>query len=172
MEELKKLWLLEAYRMALHSPDPSTQNGAIIVSESWVLSKELDLDLMLGRACNTFPKGVENKPERLERPLKYAMVEHAERGAIYDAALNGHCTKGATMFVPWFACQDCSRAIICSGIKNVIGHKLMMDKTPPHWKESIETAFIMFKEAGIQFELIDGTLNGPEILFNGETWIP
>jgi hypothetical protein len=30
----------------------------------------------------------------------------------------------------------------------------------------------MFKEAGIQFELIDGTLNGPEILFNGEIWVP
>jgi len=172
MEELKRLWLLEAYKIAQSSPDPSTQNGAIIVSEAWMLSKEPDIDLILGAACNTFPEGVENKPERLERPLKYAMVEHAERGAVFDAAASGNCTHGSTMFVPWFACADCARSIICSGVRLVIGHKAMMNKTPPHWKESIETAFVMLKEAGVEYELIDGTLGGPELLFNGEVWRP
>jgi dCMP deaminase len=137
-----------------------------------MLYKDTPADLVLGTACNEFPEGVLNKPERLERPLKYAMVEHAERGAIYDAAFSGNCTKGATMFVPWAACADCARAIICAGITNVVSHKPMMDKTPPHWKESIETAFVMLKEVGIQFELIDGTLEGPELLFNGEIWVP
>lgn len=172
MKDLKRLWLLECYKIAKNSPDPSTQNGAMIVSEAWILSQDVDKQLVLGAACNTFPEGVENKPERLRRPLKYSMVEHAERGAVYDAAASGNCTQGATMFVPWFACADCARAIIGAGITHVVGHKVMMDKTPPHWRESIKTAFDMMKEADIYYELIDGKIGGPELLFNGEIWIP
>lgn len=172
MEDLKKKWLLEAYKVAKDSPDPSTQNGAILVTDDWRDTDEVDQRLIIGMAANTFPEGVENTPERLERPLKYSVVEHAERGSIFDAALSGNCTEGSTMFVPWYACADCARAIICSGVKNVIGHKPMMDKTPPHWKESIEVAFIMMQEAGINCELVDGEIGGPELLFNGEYWTP
>ena len=39
--------------------------------------------------CNTFPKGVKSSKERLERPLKYFYIEHAERGAVYEAAKLG-----------------------------------------------------------------------------------
>ena len=77
------------------------------------------------------------------------------------------------MYVPWFACADCARAIIQSGIVRVVGHQLMLDKTPPHWKESIEAAFKMLEESGVKMELIQEPLpQAPMIRFNGELWQP
>jgi len=155
-------YLYLAYRKAAESVDPSTQNGAVLVPAE------------KGRiitACNTFPSKVENKPDRLERPLKYNYVEHAERGVIFAAAREGICTKDAYMYVPWFACSDCARAIICAGIKKVVGHKAMMDKTPERWKESIEHALVMLKEAGVETYLYEGEVL-PPVKFNGELWRP
>lgn len=171
---LYQAFLNEAYRVAKHSPDPSTQNGAIIVQYGDQYPNGYNI---IGSACNTFPEGVQSTPERLERPLKYSYVEHAERGAVYDAAKRGQSTNGATMFVPWFACADCGRAIIRSGIRKVVGHKAMMDKTPPHWKESIEAAMTMLKEAGVILDFYEGVVfgdaaNGVDLLFNGELWRP
>jgi dCMP deaminase len=168
-------YLLMAYQKATESPDPSTQNGAVIP----IIVDKLDEDnnkhvseLVVVSACNTFPRGVAAAPERLERPIKYSYIEHAERGVIYQANYDGFTTRGLTLYCPWFACADCGRAIICNGITRVVGHKKMFDETPPHWKESIAHAFHMFREAGILTTLITGDLNGPEIRFNGQMWRP
>jgi len=157
----------EAYLQAQNSPDPSTQNGALIVKFGYETE-------IIGRACNTFPPGVEKTPERLVRPLKYQFVEHAERGAIYDAARNGKSTVGATMFVPWAACADCGRAIICAGISKVVVHRRMMDATPDHWKESIKSAMIMLSEAGVVIDYLEtGIINEKyAIRFNESKWVP
>jgi dCMP deaminase len=173
MPQLQKTheeYLLMAYRAALKSPDPSTQNGAIIVFH------DLHGRERYHYACNTYPEGVKDQPERLVRPLKYAFIEHAERNVIFDAARDGTfgCYRAAdmVMYAPWFACADCARAIIQVGIKKVIGHQVIHDKTPGHWKESINHAYAMFKEAGVETQLIPGELNGPELRFNGELWRP
>ena len=76
---------------------------------------------VVGYGTNHFPCGIEKKQERLERPLKYSLIEHAERDAIYDAAKSGKSTSGTIMYAPWFACADCGRAIIQAGISEVIG---------------------------------------------------
>jgi dCMP deaminase len=158
-------YLKMAYDAARKSPDPSTQNGAVIPYEACG-------QLQVLTACNEFPEGVETTPERLQRPLKYNFIEHAERSVVYKAAKYGIALTGKTMYVPWFACSDCARAIIRSGVKRVVGHKRMLDATPPHWKESIAHAMTMLKEAGIQMDLIEEKLNIEPILFNGELWIP
>jgi dCMP deaminase len=162
MQRSDEQWLLMAYQAATKSPDPSTQNGAVIPAHNNVVLQ----------ACNEFPNGVKYAQGRLERPLKYSFIEHAERRAIYEAARLGVSIHGCTMYAPWFACSDCARAIICSGIKRVVGHKQMMDGTPDHWKESIKIAFQMFEESGIKTELLDVQLGGPSILFNGKHWHP
>jgi hypothetical protein len=72
-------YLLLAYQKATESPDPSTQNGAVIPYQP---KCEPESDCCLVSACNTFPAGVHNKPDRLERPKKYSYIEHAERGVI------------------------------------------------------------------------------------------
>jgi len=154
-------YLLMAYREATKSPDPSTQNGAVILSGDVTVAD-----------CNRFPDMVEVTPERLERPLKYQFIEHAERNVIYKCATLGVPTAGATMYVPWFACSDCARAIIQAKIAHVVGHQRMADETPDHWKESIANAMIMLAESKVRITMIAGELNGPTILFNGKKWVP
>lgn len=158
-------FLLQAYQKAAESPDPSTQNGAVI--PFYFLGYK---DYVA--ACNDFPKGVKVTPERLQRPIKYSFVEHSERGVLYAAVKRGVRVDGMTMYVPWAACSDCARAIICSGIKKVVLHKDMMDKTPDHWQESIKYAFTMFEEAGVEIAYVVGKLGAPTIRMNGDLWTP
>jgi dCMP deaminase len=154
-----------AYEYAIHnSTDPSTQNGAVLVHN---MGKGRER-VVVANGANHFPAGVKESPERWERPAKYAWVEHAERNAIFDAAYWGVATNNLTMYCPWFACTDCARAIIQSGIKEVVGHD-----TPIHaegsqsWKDSIKIAYTMFDEAGVKMRFIPGKL-GFKIRFNGK----
>jgi dCMP deaminase len=138
--------------------DPSTQNGAVIVNaDGWIV----------GEGANHFPKGVVESYKRWERPLKYQFVEHAERNAIFNAAKDGRRLAGAVMYCPWYACADCSRAIIQAGISQVVGHQKCFDLTPDHWKDSIANAFLMFEEAGVKTRTISDDI-GVVIRFNGE----
>ncbi|MDE1971072.1 MAG: CMP deaminase [Patescibacteria group bacterium] len=157
-------WLIKAYELATQSPDPSTQNGAIIVNRHGVYSTE---------GYNTFPNGVAETPERLIRPKKYNYIEHAERDAIYRAAKFGIRTLDTTLYCPWFACYDCARAIICSGIAKVVGHQCMYDETPERWKTNVDEALDMLREAGVEIVMFQDPLpTAPKIRFNGELWQP
>ncbi len=70
---------------------------------------------------NGFPSGANDEiEERYVRPKKYLYTEHAERNAIYNAARIGVSVKGCTMYLMWFPCADCARAIIQSGIKTLV----------------------------------------------------
>ncbi len=163
--------LVEAYQIATLSPDPSTQNGAI------VLDKDFNL---LGVGCNTFTKGVESSPEKLERPLKYSLVEHAERNSIYNclatiqpvgASLdNLWVPKGRphTMVCPWAACVDCARAIVQCGIHILVRHQSATDRSPAHWIESIALADEILADGSVEVINVKGFLGAPEILHNGE----
>jgi dCMP deaminase len=142
-----------------HSGDPYTQNGAVLVANENGQAVE-------AVAANGLPPGVATAPDRLERPLKYSFVEHAERGAIYAAARKGLKTAGGTLYCPWFACADCARAIICAGVSRVVGHVKPRIYTPERWAESIMLADQMLLEAGVQVDLLKDDL-GVRYLFNG-----
>lgn len=161
-----KSFLKIAYGIAADlSPDPSTQNGAIL----------MDGAAIVAQGANRFPRGVEVTEERLERPLKYSFICHAERDAIYDAARRGVKTEGLVMYCPWYACTDCARAIIQAGIVEVIGHRTILDKTPARWKETIEIALGMLDDAGVKHGFVggeEGELDAKGVLFNGEIWYP
>lgn len=172
-DNFDRMLLLEAYHYAyLHSTDPSTQNGAIL----WDPIKKK----VVVEAANHFPDGVKESDARWERPLKYSYVEHAERNVIFKAARYGIQTTGLIMYVPWFACADCARAIIQSGIEEVVGHKDINDKMVidhPKWKETVDIAYEMLTEAGIKFRHIEGKIfkhdgSFPGVRFNGKIWIP
>ena len=65
----------------LKSKDQSTQIGAVVVGEG---------NNVLSTGYNSFPRGLDDSlQERQERPEKYFWMEHAERNAIYNAALEG-----------------------------------------------------------------------------------
>jgi dCMP deaminase len=115
------------------SPDTSRKTGCVI--------QRGDRTLMHG--VNTFPRGV--KP-RLSKPEKYAFTEHAERNAIYEAAQFGVALDGSTIYVNWFPCADCARAIVQSGIKKLVGYE-------PDWTETrygFKDARTILEEGGVE----------------------
>jgi len=150
-------FMIVALQQALLSPDPSTQNGAILVRDD-----------IVGRGYNCFPDGVEYLPERWKRPIKYSYIEHAERNAIFNAARCGSCAAGTTLYCTWFACADCARAIIQAGVVRVVG--VAKHASHGQWNESISIGDIMMAEAGI--EVVRGLLSveyGIELRRNYET---
>lgn len=156
--------LRNAYRLAeLNSDDPNTKNGAILVNPE---------GRIIGTGVNCFPRGVKVTPERLQRPMKYEFMEHAERNAIFDACRRGETTVGSTMYCPWYACAPCARAIVQVGIVRVIGHKLIFDRTPDHWKDTIALGDEIFHDAGIELVQYDGPIGGCTSFFDGQRWEP
>lgn len=148
------------------SNDPKTTNGSVLVQGERIID-----------GANQFPRGVKETPERWERPKKYIYVEHAERQVIFTSARCGWSIQDAKLYCTWYACTDCARAIIQSGIQTVIGHAAMFDFTPDHWRESIQQAFVMFEEAGIECLAYEGRIfeepsETPALRFNGEIWRP
>ncbi len=101
--------------------------------------------------------------------MKYQYIEHAERLCMYRAARNGLKTEGGILYCPWYACVDCARAIICSGIKECVGLRSVMERTPERWLESVTLAEGMLKEAGVTCTYYEEKL-GMQMWFDG-TWI-
>lgn len=157
--------LLLALVRATKSPDPSTQNGAILARNRGLGHYEPILETL---SCNDFPFDVSYSDERWERPLKYSFVEHAERNAIYKAAMKGIATEGLTLACPWAACADCARSIIQSGCDTLI----TMDptaNTAAHWTESIAIAMGMLEEASVKVKFVKSPLAGsPTVRRDGE----
>ena len=148
---------------AKESPDPSTQNGAILISADGE---------MLSAEVNRFPDGVKETPERWQRPLKYKIIEHAERNAIFAAGRAGIKTDGLIMVACWATCTDCARAIIQSGIKLLVTHKQAYDRSPESWKTDIDLALQMLKEAGVEVVMYDGEIGVKRLRHSGELWNP
>lgn len=159
-------WLMEqACNEATLSPDPSTQNGAVIVTRP---------DRIMIFDHNRFPTGVSESKERWGRPLKYKYVEHAERNAIYRAVKIGAVTEDATMVSPWAACSDCARAIVQSGIKTLVRIPIRNEGMTAHWQEDCEIGDVILEEGGVEIiELTDfSEITFPEIRHNGAIWDP
>lgn len=137
IKELLKI----ALTAASNSPDPSTQNGAIIVDD--------DGNIVLGEDCNRLPNNIVMEEKHTVRPQKYYYFEHAERNVIFLCAKNGIRTNGKIMVCPWFACADCARAIVQAGIKEVIGFPRPLDQTNDRWKETCDVADQILDDAGV-----------------------
>ncbi len=106
-------FMLMSDLIAKRSKDPSTQVGACIVNEQ---------NIIVGLGYNGFPRGCHDdklpwcrEGETLE--TKYAYVVHAEANAIMNA--NGS-VKNCRLYVNLFPCNECAKAIIQGGIKEVI----------------------------------------------------
>lgn len=154
----------ECWVVAKASPDPSTQNGAVIATRpGWLL-----------RGCNTLTRGMAATPERLERPLKYAVIEHAERNAVYGAAFAGTRCRDATMVALWAACSDCARAIVQSGIVRLVRHGWFLDHSPARWVESIAQGDEILAAGGVEVVRHDGPIEtgGLSLRFCGEDMNP
>ena len=99
----------------------------------------------LYHACSM--DGVEDKPERRQRPEKYLWTVHAEENVILRAVKSGKSLDGATMYVTHQPCCRCARMMINAGIKRVVVGDGELKSMP---KEEFEVAVEMFKEAKIE----------------------
>ena len=156
--------LREAYRQAWdHSDDTSTKTGALLVD------KKLKI---LIRSNNHFPPGTDKIPGALERPKKYAINNHAERAAIYEAAREGIKTSGLTMIMPWAPCLPCANAIIYPGINRLVCHKQMVDRTLEDWQPELKDAFNLLRINNVQILMYDGNVGNCKGLFRNTEWNP
>lgn len=97
---------------ARRSKDPNTQVGACIVDTN---------NVILTTGYNGFPIGCSDDEfpwDREGEVTKYPYVVHAELNAILNAS--GKSLKGARIYVALFPCNECAKAIIQSGIKEVV----------------------------------------------------
>lgn len=99
-------------------------------------------------AFNGPPRGVEDSPERFERPAKYLFASHAEANLIAFAAREGISTKGCAVYVTHHPCAGCARTLIQAGVSKVI-HGDGSTSMPP---EEFTAAATMFAEAGVKIE--------------------
>ena len=97
---------------ALRSKDPSTQVGACIVSPDNIIISTGYNGMPMGCSDDDFPWG------RDGAETKYPYVVHAELNAILNA--NGRDLRGSRVYVALFPCNECAKAIIQSGIKEVV----------------------------------------------------
>ena len=97
------------------SKDPSTQVGACIVN---------DENKIMSVGYNGFPRGCSDDEFPWDRQgdkdssTKYPYVCHAELNAILNAG--GNNLKDCRIYVALFPCNECAKAIIQCGIKEVI----------------------------------------------------
>lgn len=101
---------------AERSKDPSTQVGACIVSEN---NKILSTGYNgMPIRCNDDEMPWEREAEK-PNDTKYPFVCHAELNAILNSPslMNN---KNAKIYVALFPCNECAKAIIQSGIKEII----------------------------------------------------
>ena len=92
--------------------DPNTQVGACIVSPD---------NIIISTGYNGLPNGCSDDEypwEREGEETKYPYVVHAELNAILNA--NGRDLRGSRLYVALFPCNECAKAIIQAGVKEVL----------------------------------------------------
>ena len=107
---------------ARRSKDPNTQVGACIVSPD---------NIIISTGYNGMPKGCSDDEFPWEREgleTKYPYVVHAELNAILNA--NGRDLRDSRLYVALFPCNECAKAIIQSGVKEVVYLSDKYDGTP------------------------------------------
>ncbi len=122
------------------SKDPNSQVGACIVSPD---------NKILSIGYNGFPIGCSDDEISWEREgefadTKYPYVCHSELNAILN--YTGSTLKQSRIYVTLFPCNECAKAIIQSGIKEVI---YMSDKYKD--TDSVKVSKRMLEMAGVKY---------------------
>lgn len=137
---------------ALRSKDPSTQVGACVVDQD---------HKVVSIGYNGMPRRIDDDVlpwghgEGLES--KYLYVCHAEFNAILNTR-NGSALNGCSIYVTLFPCNECAKAIIQVGIREVV---YLSDK---HADDTIYLASRKLLElAGVKLRAYEG--REPEISY-------
>lgn len=123
---------------AQRSKDPSTQVGACIVSPEHKIVSVGYNGMPTGCSDDVLPWAREGA--YLE--TKYPFVCHAELNAILNR--NAGNLRGCTIYVTLFPCNECAKAIIQSGIREVVYYDNKYDGT-----NSNRAAWQLFRLSGV-----------------------
>ena len=143
----------DTYFMALahlsssRSKDPNTKVGAVIVDEK---------HRIVSIGYNGMPRGVDESQFPWERTggfldTKYAYVVHAELNAILNSQ---RTVNGCTIYVSLFPCNECAKAIIQSGISEIVYES---DKYAE--EDNTVASKKMLSAAGIKLRKLDYRVN-------------
>lgn len=149
-----ELFMRHVYLIASKSKDKFTKIGSILIKNNRIISEGYN------GICSMVN---DNVVERNERPEKYFWYEHSERNCIYSAARFGISTLDSVLYTNSTPCADCSRAIIQSGITEIVIHKQWKDSelqlNRDKWSESANRSVVMLQEAKVKLRIFDKFLN-------------
>lgn len=140
---------------AKRSKDPGTQVGACIVSPAHRVYSLGYNGMPFGCSDDEYPW--DRGGDSLE--TKYPYVVHAELNAILNS--RGASLEGARIFVALFPCNECAKAIIQSGIKEVVYLSDKYADTP-----MVQASKRMFTSAGVKLTQLIPTVDKIEISFD------
>ena len=128
------------------SKDPSTQVGACIVGDD---------NRILSIGYNGTPNGFPDSDFPWDREgdalnTKYFYVCHAELNAILNFRGNRRDLEGARIYVALFPCNECAKAIIQCGIKEVV---YLSDKY--NGTEGNIASKRLFDKCGVTYRMVD-----------------
>ena len=133
---------------AQRSKDPNTQVGACIVN---------DKNKIVGAGYNGLPIGCHDDEFSWSKEgefldTKYPFVCHAELNAILNNI--GMDLRGCTIYTALFPCNECTKAIIQSGISTVV---YLSDKYEQ--SDSARASKLMLDKAGIAYRKVAATVD-------------
>lgn len=140
---------------ARRSKDPHTQVGACIVNEK---------NKIVGAGYNGLPIGCEDDEFPWEKKgefldTKYPYICHAELNAILNNI--GMDLKGCKIYSALFPCNECTKAIIQSGIAEVI---YLSDKYEGN--DIFKASKIMLDKAGVKYRKVVSKISNLHLSFN------
>ncbi len=140
---------------ARRSKDPNTQVGACIVN---------DKHKIVGAGYNGLPTGCDDDAFPWEKEgnfleTKYPYICHAELNAILNNI--GMDLRGCKIYTALFPCNECAKAIIQSGITEVI---YLSDKYAG--SDTAKASRLMFDKAGIHCRRVNTAISSIILSFN------
>ena len=129
-----------AYLSGMRSKDPNTQVGACIVSKDHKILSVGYNGFPIGCSDDIFPWAREGEP----LDTKYFYAAHGELNAILN--YRGGSLDGARLYVSLFPCNECAKAIIQSGIKEIIYDSDKYEHTP-----SVIASKRLLDAAGVEY---------------------
>lgn len=139
---------------AERSKDPNTQVGACIVN---------DKKRIIGIGYNGFPKGCSDDALPWDREgkspndTKYPYIVHAEANAILNSTKE---LENATIYVALFPCNECTKLIIQSGIKDIV---FLSDKYAE--TDSVKASKRMLDMAKVKYRRLETKRKSIELKF-------
>lgn len=152
-----------AWEAAAESPDPSSQNGAIILANDHVQAS---------RGFNHVPNVSAEELADMPRDEKHRRVIHAEHHAISEAWFFNPASL-ATLVALWAPCRHCASTIIMADFTRLVVNQRHLDLTPERWTHEVAAGTADCQAAGIEVMAYHGPIDSKQQLrFDGMTIHP